>query len=383
MPTFWFAFLFCLLHIVLAQNYEPQLGAFFEILAPRSNAIIAPFDAIYLESRLVWKDLAQEGSSVHIRLMLDRQYLEQTHEPVSGELFRMSLPFMGAGNHSITLDAVRSVPDREDVVFAAAVIWIFVDWRTSVVQAAATFFKSPVFKPWCEWGRHVLPHRYAFAAIENGFKTFTIDEAREILPCLTTAPSALSSNDVTFLVMSSSLNLARLEGVQRTWGSTASKIVYMGDEARNGMTTLPPLLGRGSRRDAQHRTLLGMKWIHQQERLNNSKWFALMDDDTFVNVKVLSHILQTLDSTVPFILGHVWDCCVARESELPFTSGGAGIIMSKAAFDVIGPHLYTEMCPFVTANDVTIGLCAKKLGVLQIHDSRFHIQACSNDGNCL
>lgn len=372
-----------LLPIVPAQKYEPLFGAFMEILSPRSCAIVAPFDAIFLEGRLVWNDLVQEGASVHIRLMLDQQYFEQTHAPISGQLFRINLPFMGAGNHSISVDAIRSVPDQEDIVFAASIIWIFVDWRTSVVEAAATYFKSPNFKPWCEWGSHVLPHRHASIAFENGFKTFTIDEAREILPCLATAPSSLSSDDVTFLVMSSSLNLARLEGVQRTWGSTASKIVYMGDEARNGMTTLPPLLGRGSRRDAQHRTLLGMKWIHQQERFNNSKWLALMDDDTFVNIKVLSHILQTLDSSVPFILGHVWDCCVARNSELPFTSGGAGIIMSKAAFDMIAPQLYTETCPFVTANDVTIGLCAKRLGVLQIHDSRFRINTCSNDGNCL
>jgi hypothetical protein len=384
MRFFWPALLLVLLPVhIPAQIYEPQENAVIEILSPISGAIIAPFDAIFLEARLVWKDLELEGTSVQIRLLLDQQHLEQTHDPASGEVFRTNLPFMGAGNHSIRLDAIRSALDKEDFVLASTSVWIFVDWRTSVVESAATYLKSSVFKPWCEWGRHVLPHRHASDAVENGFRTFTIDEAREILPCLVAAPSSLSSNDVTFLVMSSSLNLARLQGVQRSWGSTASKIVYMGDEAKHGMTTLPPLLGRGSRRDAQHRTLLGMKWIRQQERLNSSKWFALMDDDTFVNVKVLSHILQTLDSSVPFMLGHVWDCCVARDSELPFTSGGAGIIVSKAAFDIIVPHLYTETCPFVTANDVTIGLCAKRLGVLQIHDSRFRINTCSNDGNCL
>ncbi len=252
-----------------------------------------------------------------------------------------------------------------------------------MVEAAAAYFKDPAFKPWCEWGAHASPHQHAADAFDSGFRSLTIDEAREILPCLSAAPQPLSSDDVTFLVMSSSLNVARLQGVQRTWGSTAAKIVYMGDEPVHGMTTLPSLRGRGSRRDAQHRTLLGMKWIQQQARLNGSKWFALMDDDTFVNVRVLSRILQTLDSSLPFMLGHVWDCCVARSSELPFTSGGAGIIMSRAAFDLMVPHLYTETCPFVTANDVTLGLCAKRLGVLQIHDARFRISMCSNDGNCL
>jgi hypothetical protein len=290
---------------------------------------------------------------------------------------------MSAGNHTVTVNAIRSNLDREDVVFASHSLWFFVDWRTSVVEPAATYLKSPMFKPWCEWGSPIFPHKHVVDAVETGFTSFTIDEAREILPCLVVAPTPLSSNDVSFLVMSSSLNVLRLQGVQRTWGSTVSKIVYMGDEAKNGMTTLPPLQGRSSRKDAQHRTLLGMKWMYQQDHFNSSKWFAFMDDDTFVNVKVLSHILQTLDSSVPFILGHVWDCCVARNSELPFTSGGAGIIISKSAFDIIVPHLYTETCPFVTANDVTLGLCAKRLGVLQIHDPRFHIRACSNDGDCL
>jgi hypothetical protein len=383
MRVLWPVLLLVLLPVHLAQRYEPQEGAFVDIVAPRSGATVAPFDAIFLEVRVTWGNMVEEGVAVQLRIMLDRQPMEDAADPVSGSLTRINLPFMGAGNHSIIVDAIRTAFDKEDVVFATSSIWVFVDWHTSAVEAAADYFKAPAFKPWCEWGSHSLPSKHASDAFESGFRTLTIDEAREILPCLVAAPSPLSSDHVTFLVMSSSLNVARLQGVQQTWGSTASKIVYMGDQAINGMTTLPSLRGHGSRRDAQHRTLLGMKWIHQQEHLNNSKWFALMDDDTFVNVKVLSHILQTLDSYVPFMLGHVWDCCVARGSELPFTSGGAGIIVSKAAFDVLVPHLYTETCPFVTANDITLGLCAKRLGVLQIHDSRFHINTCSNDGNCL
>lgn len=383
MRVLWPSILLALLPVIWSQHYEALEGTNVEIIAPHLGATIAPFDAILLEVRAAWAEMVEEGESVQLRFVLDGQITEYTADPPSGAIIRMNLPFMGAGNHSITVDAVRSSLDKEDIVFATRSTWIFVDWRTSVVQAAATYFKAPVFRPWCEWGSGTSPYKHATDAFESGFRSFTIDEAREILPCLVTAPSPLSSDDVTFLVMSSSVNLPRLHGVQRTWGSTASKIVYMGDEAIHGMTTLPSLQGRGSRRDAQHRTLLGMKWIHQQAHLNSSKWFALMDDDTFVNVKVLSHILQTLDSSVPFMLGHVWDCCVARGAELPFTSGGAGIIVSKAAFDMIVPHLYTEICPFVTANDVTLGLCAKRLGVLQIHDSRFHIHTCSNDGNCL
>ena len=385
MRVVWPALLVALFPIGLAQHYEPQKDARVDILSPRSGRTFAPFEAISLDVQVVWKDWIEDGASVQMRISIDREFSEHTifTDPVSGSPIRINLPFMGAGNHSVTVDAILSAFDKPDVVFATSSISLFVDWRTSVIEAAASHFKAPAFKPWCEWDTQMSPRKHAFDAVENGFRTFTIDEAREILPCLVAAPSPLSSNDVTFLVMSSSLNIARLQGVQRTWGSTASKIVYMGDEATNGMTTLPALRGRRSRRDAQHRTLLGMKWIHQQERLNSSKWFALMDDDTFVNVKVLSHILQTLDSSVPFMLGHVWDCCVARGSELPFTSGGAGIIVSEAAFNLIVPHLYTEMCPFVTANDVTLGLCAKRLGVLQIHDPRFHINMCSNNGDCL
>lgn len=383
MRVLWLAALLALLPVFPAQIYEPQPGAHIDIISPQSDATVAPFDVIVMNMRVVWKDWVEEGASVQIRVLLDEAFLELTSEPVSGALFSINLPFMGAGNHSIVVDAIRSAFDKHDIVFATRSMWLFVDWRTSVVEAAAVYLKAPVFKPWCEWGSIVSSHKHASEAVENGFTSFTIDEAREILPCLSSAPSPLSSDDVTFLVMASSVNVPRLQGVQRTWGSTASKIVYMGDEAMHGMTTLPPLQGRGSRRDAQHRTLLGMKWLHQQERLNSSKWFALMDDDTFVNVKVLSHILQSLDSSVPFMLGHVWDCCVARNSELPFTSGGAGIIVSKAAFDMMVPHLYTETCPFVTANDVTLGLCAKRLGVLQIHDSRFHINKCSNNGDCV
>jgi len=377
------AILLALLPIHSALIYEPQVGAYIDIISPHCGATFAPFDAIQMNLRVGWQDWVEEGASVQIRVLLDEVFMEQSLEPVSGALFSISLPFMGAGNHSIVVDAIRSSFDKDDIVFVTRSIWLFVDWRTSVVDAAAAYLKTPAFKPWCEWGSHVSPHKHVSDAVENGFRSFTIDEARDILPCLASAPSPLSSNDVTFLVMSSTVNVQRLRGVQSTWGSTASKIVYMGDEAMHGMTTLPALQGRGSRRDAQHRTLLGMKWLWQQERLNSSKWFALMDDDTFVNVKVLSQILQTLDSSVAFMLGHVWDCCVARNSELPFTSGGAGIIVSKAAFDIMVPHLYTEICPFVTANDVTLGLCAKRLGVLQIHDSRFHIHTCSNQGDCL
>ncbi|KAJ3090574.1 hypothetical protein HK102_003333 [Quaeritorhiza haematococci] len=58
-------------------------------------------------------------------------------------------------------------------------------------------------------------------------------------------------------------------------------------------------------------------------------------------------------------------------SSRPYHCGGAGIVLSRAAFNLITPALYTSTCPFRAANDQTLADCYTAMGVIMV-DAKDH-----------
>lgn len=64
----------------------------------------------------------------------------------------------------------------------------------------------------------------------------------------------------------------------------------------------------------------------------STKWFLMIDDDTYVMSSNIAQYLDTLDSSKPYYLGSV------AQVSIPFAHGGSGIIVSRGALDaVFGP----------------------------------------------
>jgi hypothetical protein len=157
------------------------------------------------------------------------------------------------------------------------------------------------------------------------------------------------------------LHLAQL----RLWLRDAPHVWAFSDEYDGLFVhTLPSIYGKNTYSDAQHRQLRGMQWLYRnQEKIQGVEWVFMIDDDTWVNMPVFSRFLGLLDSNMSILCGY--------QANNGMFNGGAGILLSRRAFNTITPKLYSDACPFSDANDNTITVCASRSNVTMIHSGRF------------
>jgi Fringe-like len=186
---------------------------------------------------------------------------------------------------------------------------------------------------------------------------------------------SLKINDLLFIIMGSSVNAKKTQVLINTWLHWTSNnyFIFSDSESKHSRVfTLPELMNRATYSDAQHRQLRGAKWLFEsnQNLVNNKEWFIFADDDTWINVPALLSYLSDYDSNLPIAIGFIWDgFYLPRWS---FLAGGSGIVLSRTTFNLITPLLYTERCPFLHLNDLTISLCLFQAQILKIHSNRFN-----------
>ena len=144
----------------------------------------------------------------------------------------------------------------------------------------------------------------------------------------------------------------------------ASTLLADFDWAAEGLAStdvvhLPPFTRAGTRTFAAIAAALA--------RHGSLAWLIKADDDTFLQVGRLLRALLPRNSSAPALLGSV----LTQWGPYPFTSGGAGYAMSRAALDLIMPH--AEPCDepgFGTSEDVMMNVCVEKHagGRAVIHD---------------
>ena len=160
-----------------------------------------------------------------------------------------------------------------------------------------------------------------------------------------------AADNVTFVVMASSVNMHRHVAQRESWMRHAPRVFAFSDAATEHTMTLPELEGRTTWLDAQHRQLRGMQWLLHEPQ---TRWYVLVDDDTWVHVPMLLTYLSLLPHNASLISGY--------RHESGVFNGGAGIVLTQEAFRRIASALYTEECPVEQTNDNTVCHCAERLG---------------------
>lgn len=212
-------------------------------------------------------------------------------------------------------------------------------------------------------------------AQEGDGAPFTLAELTFLHQCVRNNDILWSAEqDILYLVMGSSLNLDRSLSVRTTWARKVNNVVIYGDvyDFSVGMITLPELVGKSSYNDAQHRQLKGL--IHSLSLPENSRfpWVFLVDDDTWINTRELSNFLYGWNPDVPMLFGHIHKNAGWSYDKRTWPSGGAGMLLSRAAADLLVSTLYTPECPFDRLNDLTIGYCAWRVGIALSHSPLFN-----------
>jgi hypothetical protein len=175
--------------------------------------------------------------------------------------------------------------------------------------------------------------------------------------------------------MGSSKNIDRASALRATWAQNADCVLIYGDVQDDsvGMITLPELAGRETYDDAQHRSLRGLAHALKNPDFVTFPWVLLVDDDSWVNTRELSSFLHGWNPVAPFLCGHIWNHPSGEKHTWP--SGGAGMLLTRAAANLLAESLYTPACPFLGFNDVTIGRCLWSLGIALTHSALFHPEA--------
>lgn len=149
--------------------------------------------------------------------------------------------------------------------------------------------------------------------------------------------------------------------VQRTWGNRCNKVVFMSskDDPELGAVALPVSEGRNN---LWAKTKEAFKYVYENH-YDEADWFMKADDDTYVIVENLRHMLYPYSPDDPIYFG----CKFKPYVKQGYMSGGAGYVLSKEALRLFIEKALREpkLCRSDNegAEDVEMGKCMENVGV--------------------
>ncbi|WKY02412.1 hypothetical protein Q1695_016010 [Nippostrongylus brasiliensis] len=153
----------------------------------------------------------------------------------------------------------------------------------------------------------------------------------------------------------------KCEAVMNTWGRDCNRIIFVSNETDD---VLPVLVFEGEEfwRGLSNKTQKALKWIYGNV-LNQYEWFLKADDDTYVHMTNLRHLLRKYSPNKALAFGHKYQ---KPNSNYYYHSGGAGYAISRRGVQrIVKDGLLGGNCSAeakVVTEDVFVGKCLSKLG---------------------
>lgn len=156
-----------------------------------------------------------------------------------------------------------------------------------------------------------------------------------------------------------------------SWVKTIpGRVIFFSSE---GSETLAPdylpvvgLKGVSDEYPPQKKSFLMLKFMHKFYG-DKYEWFIRADDDVFIKGDKLAAFLHSINGSKPQFMGQAG---IGKTEELGllsfqahenFCMGGPSVAMSKATFDMVGPHIgFCLRNIYSTHEDVEIGRCVGK-----------------------
>ncbi|XP_043273847.1 glycoprotein-N-acetylgalactosamine 3-beta-galactosyltransferase 1-like [Venturia canescens] len=149
--------------------------------------------------------------------------------------------------------------------------------------------------------------------------------------------------------------------VKATWGKRCNIILFMSSANDSSLPTVVLSMKEG-RDNLWAKTKEAFKFVYEKYK-NEAEWFMKADDDTYVIVENLRHMLSSYDPKSPLYFG----CRFKPFVKQGYMSGGAGYVLSKEALR----KFVEEALPDNSkcrgdaggAEDVEMGKCLENVGV--------------------
>ena len=164
--------------------------------------------------------------------------------------------------------------------------------------------------------------------------------------------------------------------VLTTWGRHCNKFLFVNDEPvadlpTMNITVMPGYVNLYNKTS----TAFNYAWKHFGTHYD---WFLKADDDTYVVMENLRHLLKDYSPDVPLYFGDRFQGDF-RGSPVEYASGGAGYVFNRAALKLYSTR--TEICPKyigACAEDVLFGVYMQQFNVSigesrdELNRTRFH-----------
>jgi len=165
-------------------------------------------------------------------------------------------------------------------------------------------------------------------------------------------------------ILTCSKNLQiRAKFVRQTWVKRCQKWIFVSDENNASF----PTIGFGTKKGREHlavKTMKAFDYIYKHH-INDADWFLKADDDTYVIVENLRHLLSEYSPSEPIYFGYPFKVLVKQG----YFSGGAGYVLSRAALERFGKRDRKLFTDDGLAEDLSLGKCLEYLNV-SLGDSR-------------
>lgn len=174
-------------------------------------------------------------------------------------------------------------------------------------------------------------------------------------------------NKLAIGVVSTAAYQDRFQRIYDKWGKNIQKHIYFFSDYSDPYKNVIKVTDDKSYHSHVIKTKEGFKWFHDN-KINDYKWFMMIDDDTYVFVEALLSFISTLDNHNENVgygtIINAW----ADDPNLQYFSGGAGYILSTKTLDTIYPDL--DITPTI-CGDVNIGYILFKNKIQQHQNDKF------------
>ncbi|XP_034480994.1 glycoprotein-N-acetylgalactosamine 3-beta-galactosyltransferase 1 [Drosophila innubila] len=157
---------------------------------------------------------------------------------------------------------------------------------------------------------------------------------------------------------------SRAVHIQRTWGKRCNKIYFMTSEPDEELETI--ILSKPDKYELLWgKTKEAFTYIYEN-KLDEADWFMKADDDTYVFVENLRHLLYPYSPDMPIYFGFNFKMLNTNQKNASYMSGGSGYVLSREALRLFVHGLNdSSKCRQQddSPEDVEAGACLFRSGV--------------------
>ncbi|XP_018016622.1 glycoprotein-N-acetylgalactosamine 3-beta-galactosyltransferase 1 [Hyalella azteca] len=209
---------------------------------------------------------------------------------------------------------------------------------------------------------------------EHGFSSTTLKseiKRRSSNKSVRSNTDASRSRILCMVVTSPQHHQSRAVHVKETWARRCDRVVFLSSEPESCLGEVVVVPQAAEYDKLWEKVVAGIEW--SAEHVNDFEWLVKTDDDSFLLVENLRHLLRDYDHEQLYATGlflKEW------ETNEPYLNGGAGYALSRAALSAVSAAVQTGgRCTadggltVTSAEDLNMAACFRALGVKLI-DSR-------------